>query len=430
MTEPRAPRPGDDAHVPDSVLDELSAAFSPADDQVEYDFDDPSIDRLLGLGPTDAASMADPEVGSESPLAPVVPINRAGAAQHTPPAEPEPRSVPAADHDPEPATEPEAAAAAPPAADEPAPARRTIVIADDGQPDTVYLDEEKEERFRAVHGGDDSGSRSTIVISDLDDGIIEQAPTKTSSGIDPRIRARRIAVRRSEGRRRLVWFGVAAVAVVLVVGAIAVLASPIFDVEHVVVQGAVYTDQDVLDEIIAELEGEPVLLVDTEAFEARLEAVAWVERARVRTDFPHTVIIDIRERQPLATFQGGDGQWRAIDIDGRALDVIPGRPLALMLITGVHPDTGRGQFAGAPYAASALLVRSLPAEVRVLTESVGLDPATGTMSLQLAGGVEVRLGDADEMDQKLVRLLDQVRKGLDGVAALDVSTAEIGVVRQ
>lgn len=423
MTEPRAPRPGDDAHVPDTVLDELSAAFAPGDDPVEYNFDDPSIDRLLGLGPADPPPSEDPEaapVAAAEPLADVVPITRAPAVQE------------AAGRDPEPAPKAGALSAAAPtaAAEEPAPARRTIVIADDGQPDTVYLDEEKEDRLRAVHGGDDSGSRSTIVISDLDDGVVEQAPTKTSSGIDPRIRARRIAVRRSEGRRRLLWFAVAGAAVVLLVGAVAVLASPIFDVEHVVVEGAVYTDQDVLDDVIAELEGEPVLLVDTEAFEARLEAVAWVERARVRTDFPHTVVIDIRERQPLATFQGGDGQWRAIDIDGRALDVIAGRPLALMLITGVHPDTARGQFAGAPYAAAALLVRSLPAEVRVLTESVGLDPATGTMTLQLAGGVEVRLGDADDLDQKLVRLLDQVRKGLDGVAALDVSTAEIGVVRQ
>ena len=311
---------------------------------------------------------------------------------------------------------------------EPEPPRRTIVIPEDDQPDTVYLDEEKEERFRAVHATS-QGERETIFISDLDDGaVVEPAPTRGSAGIDPRIRARRIAVRRSEGRRRLVWVAVALVLVLVIVGAIAVLASPIFEVREVRVEGAVYTDEEVLVDIIADIEGDPVLLVDTKSIEERLEKVAWVEQARVRTDFPHTIVIDIRERQPLATFQGSDEQWRVIDVQGRVLDVIEGRPVAYMLITGNHPDTSRGQFAGGPYASAAVLVASLPGEIRRITESVGLDASTGTLTMHLEGDVEVRLGDGEDLDQKLARLLGQVRDGLEGVAALDVSTAEIGVV--
>ena len=295
----------------------------------------------------------------------------------------------------------------------------------------MYLDEEKEERFRAVHTGDSAEERSTIVIADLDDGaVVEAAPTRTSSSVDPRMRARRIAVRRSEGRRRLIWIGAAVLVLLLAVGAIAVVASPIFDVNDVRVQGAVYTGKDLIDEVVADLEGEPVLLVDTAAIEDRLEADPWVERARVTTDFPHTVTIDIRERVPLATFQGGDGRWRVIDIDGRVLDVIDGQPVSMMPISGEHPDTARGQFAGAPYASAALLVRSLPSEIRVITQSVGLDPTTGRLTMQLQGDVEVRLGDADDLEAKLARLLGQVREGLDGVASLDVSTSEIGVVHR
>lgn len=353
MSEPDLP---DREHVPDSVLDELSAAFD------------------------------------EAPVPGPVPAPVLGA---------------------EPATE---------------PPRRTIVIPEDDQPDTVYLDAEKEERFRAVHATS-HGERDTIFISDLDDGaVVEPAPTRGSAGIDPRIRARRIAVRRSEGRRRLVWVGVAVIVLLVLVGAIAVLASPIFEVSEVRVQGAVYTDEEVLVDIIADIEGDPVLLVDTKAIEDQLEKVAWVEQARVRTDFPHTIVIDIRERQPLATFQGSDRQWRVIDVQGRVLDVIEGRPVAYMLITGNHPDTSRGQFAGGPYASAAVLVASLPGEIRRITESVGLDASTGTLTMHLDGDVEVRLGDGEDLDQKLARLLGQVRDGLEGVAALDVSTAEIGVV--
>jgi cell division septal protein FtsQ len=50
-----------------------------------------------------------------------------------------------------------------------------------------------------------------------------------------------------------------------------------------------------------------VLLVDTHAVEVKLEALPWVERATVETDFPHTVYIDIREQRGQRP--GADGQF-------------------------------------------------------------------------------------------------------------------------
>ena len=420
MTDHDAPGPD---HVPDHVLDELYYAFTD-ESAPQYNFDDPSIDRLLGItdehgAPGDAGPAthdaphddalhddafhddADELTGDdELELALVEPIDEP---------EPEPPPAPAA--------------------------RRVIVIAEDDRPDSVYLDEDKEKAFHERRDAvDDSGERSTIVIADLDDGGAAEAPVARSRGasIDPRIRARRISVRRAEGRRRLIWVGIGIAVVLIAIGAIAVFASSVFDVREVDVQGAVYTDPDVLDSVIADLRGEPVLLVDTKAAEERLEAVPWVESARVSTDFPHRVLIDIRERRPVATFQGGDGQYRIIDSQGRVLDVIAGQPADYLLITGDHPDTERGQFAGAPYAAVAELVVSLPPEIADITSTVGVDPATGTLTMVLAsdaeGGVSVRLGDSQNLDEKLARLLKQVRSGLDGVCQLDVSTSDAGVV--
>ena len=318
------------------------------------------------------------------------------------------------------------------------PARSTIVIEGDDLPDTLYLDEENERRLRQTHGGDDAGDdRDTVFIGDID-GVdftevpydLTARPTGRGGAIDPRVRARRVAVRRAEGRRRLLWVGVGLGAVVVSLLAVGVVASPLFGVDDVVVQGATYTDTDVLDAVIEELSGDAVLLVDSAAIEARLEEVPWVERARVDPRFPGTVVIDIRERRALASFQGGDGRWRVIDVQGRVLDVLDGQPVAYMPIIGVHPDTARGQFAGAPYAAAAALVQVLPAEVRVVTRSVGLDAVTGTLTLELTSATTVRLGSADDLDLKLARLLGQVRGGLDGVVSLDVSTGQIGVVRE
>ena len=62
------------------------------------------------------------------------------------------------------------------------------------------------------------------------------------------------------------------------------------------VTGAVYTDQAALDAVIDDLTGTAVLLVDTDDVEAQLEALPWVEDARVTTNFPDPASIEIRER--------------------------------------------------------------------------------------------------------------------------------------
>lgn len=413
--------------VPDSVLGELQAAFSHSEPPPEkgYDFDDPSIDRLLGLTP--AAGNADADDADGSPSRADAP----GATDGSAPIVVDDDEVPIESDDD--ASEPA-----------PAPARRTTIVIGAGDeeelPDTVYLDEELETRLKgdSTSTSQYDAERSTVVIGDLDDGrAVQPAPSAGSAGMDPRIRARRIANRRAEGRRRLLWVGIASGVILLVIAAIAVVASPIFDVEQVEVQGAVYTDDDVLQQVIDSIQGEPVLLVDTRKAEETLEAVPWVERARVTTDFPHGARIDIRERKALATFQGADGRFRVIDIQGRVLDVLEGQPIAYPLIVGDNPDSQRGQFAGAPYAAAADLVVSLPADVRRLLVSLGVDSSTGTLSLTLRSpedrddsDVPVALGDTKNLDDKLARLLYQVRRGegLTGVCSIDVSTAEVGVV--
>jgi cell division protein FtsQ len=407
-TVPIEPLAGDPA-VPAGVLSELLAAFSESPSDIDgepvkpstgFDFDDPSIDRLLAVGlddPAGATGARDAidasratDIGEVSEYAPPPAIRDPGIA-----------------------------------------ASKRVVIGGDDLPDAQYLDGAIEppvrEPSRRSPSRDDSGERATIVIADLDDVHDIEAPARRSGGsIDPRLRARRAAVRRAEGRRRLFWVAVVGGVIVIAVGVLATLASSLFSVDEVEVQGVVYTDQQRLEAIIAEVKGDPILLVDTRAIEQQLEDIAWVERARVETHFPHLLTIDVRERQPVATFAGSDGKFRIIDRESRVLDVIDGIPLAPMLITGNHPDTDIGQFAGAPYAAAAQLVIALPAEIRTITTSVGVDSATGELTMLLNDSVEVRLGAASDLPIKLARLLQRVRDGIDGVEQLDVSTDAVG----
>ena len=419
MAEKEPTRP-DSEDVPDVVLEELLAAFSKQDVEA-IDFDDPSIDRMLGLGGSVEkvdAKAADPDRDTTKPSDVTDALTSSNTVALAPSTPESPSHDKPSDKPSEKATE-----AAPVN-----PSRKVIAIDDDDRPDALYLDEEAGSRLRDVHTGetDDTGGRSTIIIKDLDEsGSIEALPARSSGSMDPRVRARRIAVRRAKGRKRLIWVAIAAAILLVLVGAVAILASSLFDVRTVDVQGAVYTDPQQLSAIVDKVRGEAILLVDTRQIERELEGIAWVESARVSTDFPHRVFIDIRERKPIATFAGSDGKFRVIDRDGRVLDVVDGVPIDYMLVTGANPDVDRGQFAGRPFASAAQLTIALPAEIRVLTRSIGVDATTGDLTMQLGDKLEVKLGPTADLPSKLVRLLSQVRDGLDGICGLNVSTSDI-----
>jgi len=322
-----------------------------------------------------------------------------------------------------------------PAPVEPPAARHTIKIGgDDELPDAVYLEapgpaaERSAAEMRSATAGTGTAGTRIVIGDELEASGAFDAVEVPSRSMDPRLRARRIAVRRAQGRKRLLWAGAIGGLVLVVVAVLAVFASSLFSVEVIDVQGAVYSQArygEQFQRVIDEIQGEPVLLVDTMRAERELESIPWVERAFVRTDFPNRVVIDIRERRPLATYQGSDQRYRVIDADGRVLDVLVGRPVDYMLLSGVGPDLEPGSMSGTQFAQAAQMVGALPSELRAITESASVDATTGDLGLRLAGGVEVRIGTFDRLDAKLARLLQQVRDGLDGVGRLDVSTDEV-----
>ena len=305
--------------------------------------------------------------------------------------------------------------------------RHTIAIGgDDDVPDAMYLDDELQ---RDVSGSepvfiDDDGSSDAVMPKDA-----------TARGIEPRLRQRRIGVRRAANRKRLWWIGIGAAILLVVLAALAVLGSSLFAVQDVTVTGAVYTDPEALQAIVDDLEGTPTLLVDTADIEAQLESIPWVEDARVDTSFPHEATIEIRERTPVAATPGADGLVRVLDDDGRVLGVIEGQPVALVWISGPGTlDVAAGEFAPIGYAAAAALVPKLTPEIRSRVDSmlVTADGADLVLVLTSPGGpVEVRFGSAigeNAQIEKLVRLERVLEDtGERTVSVIDVSTSEVTV---
>ncbi len=309
--------------------------------------------------------------------------------------------------------------------DETAPTARTTISigSDDELPDAPYLDQ-------ALGVDDDSG---TVFIDDDGTGDAIAAKDATARGIEPRIRQRRIGVRRAEGRRRLRIAAIAAAAFVAVVAVLAVLGSSLFSVTDIDITGQQYADADRVDDVISDLLERPVLLVDTDEAERRFEQIAFVADARVRTSFPRSVTIELREREPVATVQGVDGRYRILDVDGRVLDVIDGQPIAFVLISGTSPlDLAEGQFAAPGYASAASIVTKLTPAVRSRLISMSVTPDGSDLRFILSNepgeNIEVRLGMAitdDDQIQRLVRLERLLDDAIGSdTTTIDVSTAE------
>ena len=397
--------------VPDKALEELYAAFagdasaasaSASAAAADVDFDDPSIDALLGLE-SDAAPPA--EAAAPASVAPTVEVQAPGV--------------------------PEASLSEPVT-----PVRETIKIGggdEDDLPDAFYLDEEAGDRLRGTSSRSTEASiraeRTTILIAEDDmEGASGGIPIATGpSSMDPRLRARRIAVKRAVGRKRLKWFVLGGVVVVLITAAFAVLGSSLFAVTNLHVSGALRISQADLDAAVSRVDHRPVLLVDTHSVEVQLERSPWVREARVTTDFPHTASIEIRERVPLATYQGPDGRFRIIDVEGRVVDLIQNQPVDFMLIEGPGLNASPGTSAGDAFGHAAELVEALSPAVRSRTNAVMVSD-TGELSLAFTDGATVVLGAPTELLDKLTRLeaylkLDEAQQC---TTSINVATAEIG----
>jgi cell division protein FtsQ len=281
-----------------------------------------------------------------------------------------------------------------------------------------------------ISGELDEG-RSTVFIDDQD-GLVGAATTisiedaTSATRIEPRLRERRIAVKRAAGRKRLRWALALTILVVLVVAGLAALGSGMFAVEDVEVVGAERTDEAALAAVVDDLEGTPVLLVDTDAAERRLEAFPWVARARVTTDFPHGATIELVERTPVVTYRAPDGKWRVLDIDGRVLEIRSKPDPAHLVITGIDlTDLPLGTF-DQRLSAAATLVSAL-GDLRAETKSVSISVDSSDLRMLLMDGTEVRFGQAEDLITKLVRLRARLNQpDTNRVRYIDVATAEIG----
>ncbi|MEY2453908.1 MAG: cell division protein FtsQ [Acidimicrobiaceae bacterium] len=219
------------------------------------------------------------------------------------------------------------------------------------------------------------------------------------AAIDPRLRARRIAVRRDEGRRRLhrlTALGVTAAAIVLAVG---VTRSPVLDVDRVEVVGATHTTVDAVQRATGIRRHAPMTDVDLDRARHDVLALPWVNTVSITRSWPASVHVVITERSAVAVVTAGQAGFALVDGSGRVLELSATPPEGFMLLANVPEPGAPGSTIDASAGDALSVARSMPAELRLKVSTVVAE-AGGVVLRLLAGGV-VRLGPPSDLGVKL-----------------------------
>lgn len=233
---------------------------------------------------------------------------------------------------------------------------------------------------------------------------------RTDGGVvvDPRLRARRVEVMRSEGRRRLrTLVGLVAVTA-LGLGLLALIDSSWLDVDEVRVEGAERSSVPDLVEASGITLGEPLLEVDVERALDGVGASPWVLSAGLDRRLDGTVVITVVERLPALALPAADGSTVLIDETGRQLGTATTVDAGWLPVAGLVASGELGRPAPSGARSALELQDLLPPALR--SEVVGLDVEDDEFYLELVAGGRARLGRPDALGEKLVALTTMLER--------------------
>jgi cell division protein FtsQ len=188
--------------------------------------------------------------------------------------------------------------------------------------------------------------------------------------------------------------------------------STLLATESVEVRGTEVVSAARVRELAAVPLDEPLARVDTDAVRARVEDLAAVESVEVRRCWPHTVCIDVTERESVAVVEKEGTLW-GLDATGILFRRYVGRPPELPLVH-VKATASTDALAEAAGVVSALT----PSVTRRV---VFLDVQTvDEITLKLRSGAEVVWGSAEDSANK-VRVLEPLLAAQPGAVRYNVS---------
>ncbi|MFN7148217.1 MAG: cell division protein FtsQ/DivIB [Microthrixaceae bacterium] len=255
-------------------------------------------------------------------------------------------------------------------------------------------------------------------------------PKVVRTQVEPRLAERRRRVLEDLHRRRRNRWIAAGIVLGLLAAAVAVVLSPLLDVDRVVVEGTSTLSEAEVVEASGVARGDQLVTVDLRGARAALAGSPMVAAATVTREWPDTVRIVVVEERPLAAVRSADREVAVADT-GRVLpDAVDRGALAVLEVaSGVELRPGRD--VPDEVRAALLVLERLPEAVRAQLDVARLSDA-GELELVLDDGATVRFGLVEDVPAKLaatVGVLEQVvRECMDVVDVREPSRATVSRV--
>jgi cell division protein FtsQ len=220
---------------------------------------------------------------------------------------------------------------------------------------------------------------------------------------DPILLARRRALSRARGRRRLTLLACAAGLGAAIAGYQVLKSSSVFAVRAVDVRGGgAVLDATVRTAMSNAVSGQNLLAVNTAPLEQTLLRMPYVRSVRVDRAFPNTLSVTIVPERPAVIALAGRSAY-AVAADGRVLGPAPKKSHLPRVSLAAAALPAAGSRAGDPNLREALhVLATTPAwfghRVGVITRLV---PRAGALTLVVGHGLVVKLGDTGPLQLKL-----------------------------
>lgn len=232
-------------------------------------------------------------------------------------------------------------------------------------------------------------------------------------------RMRRRFARRAWARRWGFWkpaLGIVCTLVVLGLGAWVVWWSDVLAVDEVRVTGTSYLDEEAVLAAARVPNGQPLVRLDVDRVESRVEALAPVRAVEVRRELPGTVVIAVSEREAVAVLEIGS-EVMGIDAEGVVFREFRRPPKRLPRVR----DLAGGDEESRKEAAT--VVTSLPADLAKEVRRVDVE-TIDQITLVLSGDRTVVWGSGENSAQKAAVLAALVQ------ASADAKTYDVSVPGQ
>ena len=219
---------------------------------------------------------------------------------------------------------------------------------------------------------------------------------------------------------------------IVLLAAYVLLQSPIFTISNIYVLGNNSLSSEDVIKVSGIVTGMNIFKADLKTADSKIKAIPLVKDEKTTRKFPHTVVIEISERSPVALVLL-EGHFVEVDAEGVYLRQGSAGATGLPVITGGQLLTsGPGkQVKGEEFEKALKVVGQLPVELRQNLSEINVSNDE-RVTLYTIDGTECKMGFAEDAGKKgnyIFQVLQELKEQGKKIEYVDFSIANSPVVK-